>query len=171
PKGTEDNVGTRSALVPATVAAHATSEVVVDERATERMGIDAFSPIADAAVKAYLADPKSAPDTAKKLAAAWVTRNDIVSKMQERAKLQSESSTLASGAEETRRNLRAIEKNKTAGALRQKLTARLTETSAHLDDLNRKIVGLDAKLAEEAIVFNDAMRAIVIAEPNTPPTA
>src|SRR5207244_12898847 len=57
-KGTEDNVGNGSALVPSTVAPRGTSELVVDERATIRRAEDWFSPVADNAVKAYFADPK-----------------------------------------------------------------------------------------------------------------
>ena len=49
-----------------------------------------------------------------RLTSAWVTRADIVSKTAERDKLQQASSALSSSTEETRRNLRAIEKNKTA---------------------------------------------------------
>jgi hypothetical protein len=160
PAGTEDNVGTGSALVPASVAAHATAELVVDERATDRRATDWFSPVADAAVKAYLADRQSDHDTVTRLSAAWVTRGEIVSKTAERDKLQQASSALSSSTEETRRNLRAIEKNKTAEPLRQKLTARLAEAAAKLDDYNRKIVELDSKLSELTVQFKEAVRDI-----------
>jgi hypothetical protein len=160
PPGTEDNVGTGTALVPTRVAPHTTHELVVDERATTRRAADWFSAIADGAIKAYLADAKSDRAVAQKLTAAWVVRNDVVAKGDERGKLQQEQRTLSQSTEETRRNLRAIEKNKTAEALRQKLTARLAETSAKLDDLNRKIVELDAKIAELSVQFKEAIRDI-----------
>ena len=48
--------------MPASIAAHATAELVVDERATERREADWFSPIADEAIKAYLADRQSDHD-------------------------------------------------------------------------------------------------------------
>jgi hypothetical protein len=142
PAGTEDNVGTGSALVPASIAAHATAELVVDERATDRRAADWFSPVADTAVKAYLADRQSDHDTVARLSAVWITRGEIVSKTAERDKLQQASNALSSATEETRRNLRAIEKNKTAEPLRQKLTARLADAAAKLDDYSRKIVEL-----------------------------
>jgi hypothetical protein len=163
--GTEDNVGTGTALVPATVAPRATAELVVDERATERQAADWFTVIADNAIKAYLADPKADRDVVQKLSAAWVIRNDILKKRDERNKLQRESTDLSQATEETRRNLRAIEKNKTAEALRQKLTARLAETAARLDDLNRKIVELDSKLAELGVQFSEAIRDIKLLVP------
>jgi hypothetical protein len=165
PAGTEDNVGTGSALVPAAVAAHATAELVVDERVTEQSATDWFAPMADNAVKAYIADPKSDRDAVKRLSAAWVTRNDFVAKNTERARLQQQSNALSSATEETRRNLRAIEKNKTADALRQKLTARLADAATKLDDLNRKIVELEAKLSELGVQFKEAIRDISLTTP------
>jgi hypothetical protein len=168
PAGTEDNVGTGTALVPAKVAPHATAELVVDERAVVRRPTDWFSVIADNAIKAYLADPKADRSIAQKLSAAWVVRNDIVKKTEQRAKLSQESSNLSQATEETRRNLRAIEKNKTAEALRQKLTARLGEAAARLDDLNKQVVELDSKLAELRVQFKEAIRDIKVTTPPPP---
>ena len=165
PPGTEDNVGTGSALVPAKIAAHATAEFVVDERATERRLADWFSAIADVAMKAYVADPKADRDVVQKMSAAWVTRAAVVAKTAERDKLQQESSTLSAATEETRRNLRAIEKNRTAEALRQKLTARLADAATRLDDLNRKIVELDAKLSELGVQFKESIRDVKFTAP------
>jgi len=166
PAGTEDNVGTASALVPVSIAAHATAELVVDERVNEQRQADWFTPIADVAIKAYLADPKADRDTVKRLSAAWVTRADIVTKTAERDKLQQASSALSSSTEETRRNLRAIEKNKTAEPLRQKLTARLAEAATKLDDYNRKIVELDSKLSELTVQFKESIRDVKVILPS-----
>ncbi len=165
PAGTEDNVGTGSALVPVTVPAHATADLVVDERATERRGADWFSPITDVAMKAYFADPKSDHDLVQRLSGAWITRGAVVAKMAERDKLQQESATLSLATEETRRNLRAIEKNRTAEALRQKLTSRLAEAASRLDDFNRRMVELDAKLSELGVQFKEAIRDIKFTAP------
>jgi Domain of unknown function (DUF4139) len=163
PAGTEDNVGTGSALVPASIAPHATAELVVDERATDRRAVDWFSPVADTAVKAYLADRASDHDAVARLSTAWATRAEIVAKTTERDKLQQASGALSSSTEETRRNLRAIEKNKTAEPLRQKLTARLADAAAKLDDYGRKIVELDSKLSELTVQFKEAVRDIKVA--------
>lgn len=162
PAGTEDNVGTGTALVPASIAAHATAELVVDERATDRREADWFSPIADVAIKAYLADRQSDHDVVARLSSAWVVRGEIVTQTAERDKLQQASSALSSSTEETRRNLRAIEKNKTAEPLRQKLTARLADAAAKLDDYGRKIVDLDSKLSELTVQFKEAVRDIKV---------
>jgi hypothetical protein len=171
PAGTDDNVGTASALLPVKVAAHATADLVVDERITLRRGADWFGAIADSAIKGYLADPRSDRDVVQKLTSAWVVRNEIVKRIEERTKLQQESNTLSAATEETRRNLRAIEKNKTAEALRQKLTARLAETATRLDDLNRRIVEIDSKLAELGVRFKEAIRDIKVVVTSAPPAA
>ena len=63
----------------------------------------------------------------------------------------------------------AIEKNKTAEALRKKLTARLTENATKLDDINRRAVELDSKLAELGVQFNEAIRDIHLLVPPTAP--
>lgn len=158
PAGTEDNVGTGSALLPTNVAARATSELVVDERATLTRREDWFSPTADNAVKAFLADPKGASDVVSKLGAAWAIRKEIVDKSQTRAKLTQEQASLNDQQQETRLNLKAIEKNKSADALRAKLTQRLAEASTRADELTKQIVELDSKLAELRVQFKEGVR-------------
>jgi hypothetical protein len=169
PPGTEDNVGTSSALVPATLPAQGTAELLVDERAAQREVTDWFGAIADNAIKAFMADKSSDHAIVQKLSAAWVVRADVVKARDERAGLQRQSTDLSQASEETRRNLRSIEKNKTAEALRQKLTARLSETSARLDNVNRRLVELDSKLTELDVQFREAVRDIRIVVPPTTP--
>ena len=168
PKETEDNVGTHSALVPSVVPPRATSELVVDERATLRRQQDWFSVIADNAYKAYVADPRADQAVAAKLTAAWTTRNEIVAKVEARQKLTQEQSSLQQQTEETRRNLRAIEKNKAAEALRVKLTQRLGETASRLDDITKQAVEIDAKLAELRVRFKEAIRELRVTDPLPP---
>jgi hypothetical protein len=165
PRETEDNVGTGSALVPMTVAPHTTTDLVVEERETTRFPMDWFSAIAETAVKAYVADPKSDSTVVQKLSPAWAFRTEIVKKRDERSGVQSQSNDLSQTAEEARRNLRAIEKNKAADALRQKLTARLTEISGKLDEVNKKLTEIDARLAELRVQFTEAVRAIQLVVP------
>jgi hypothetical protein len=168
PKETEDNVGTQSALVPALVAPRSTGELVVDERATVRRGQDWFSPVADNAIKAYFADPKGDREVKAKLQAAWAIRGEIIAKQEGRQKIGQEQADLARQTEETRRNLKAIEKNRSADALRAKLTQRLGEMASRLDDLTKQQVELDAKLAELRVRFKETIREIKIVTP--PPT-
>jgi hypothetical protein len=55
PKGTEDNVGAGSALVPVEIAGHASKELVLDERQGSRQSEEWLNNLADDAVKEYLA--------------------------------------------------------------------------------------------------------------------
>jgi hypothetical protein len=167
PQGTEDNVGTGSALVPASVPPHATVELWVDERTTGQEVADWFSIIAENAVKAFVADTKSDREVVRKLSSAWGLRNDIVKKREQRSRLEQQTSRLAQSTEETRRNLRAIEKNKTAETLRQKLTARLAETAGRLDDRNRQTVEIDSQLAELGVRWSEGLRDIDFVAPES----
>lgn len=165
PKETEDNVGTGFALIPSAAAPRATAELDVDERATISRREDWFSLVADNAVKAFLADAQSDKAVASKLAAAWAMRKQILDKHEAREKLAATSSSLTASQEETRRNLRAIEKNKSAEALRAKLTARLGEIATKVDDVTKQIVELDSKLAEVKVLFSEAVRDIAFVAP------
>ena len=166
PTGTEDNVGTGTALVPGRVGALATGEIVVDERMTLRRGTDWFTPIADAAVTGYLKDPKADREVVAKLTQAWAVRKEIVEKIEARAKHSEVQNSLQMQSDETRRNLRAIEKNKAADQLRARLTARLAEWAQKLDELTKKTVELDAKLAELKVQFREVLRDVKIEVPS-----
>ena len=168
PTGTEDNVGTQTALVPGLVKPHATQDLTVDERTTIKRREDWFTTIADNAVKAYLTDSRADRGIATKLTAAWAIRKDIVDRSESRNKLQQEASTLSMQQQETRANLRAIEKNKTADALRATLTKRLTDTSNRFDEVTKKIVEVDSKLAELRIQFKELLRDVVVTQPLAP---
>jgi hypothetical protein len=157
--------------VPTTVAPRATGELAVDERAVITRHEDWFSPVADNAVKAFLADARSDRSVAAKLATAWVTRKEILDRQQSRAKLAEMLATLSPGQEETRRNLRAIEKNKSAEGLRAKLTQRLGEMATKVDDLTRQVVEVEAKLAELRVVFKETVRDLDFVAPARPPGA
>jgi hypothetical protein len=164
PAGTEDNLGSGSALVPGTVAAHGKSEIVVDERSATSEYSDWFSEAANTAIVAYMADPKSNKDVVQKLAAAWPTRAQIVAKSEQRQKLQVEMSALAEEAQEKRSDLKAIEKNKTAEALRKRLTDRLAAIAARQDTLTAQFIQLGQELSEVGIAWREAIRSIKLTD-------
>jgi hypothetical protein len=163
PAGTEDNVGAGSALVPATVSPHATATVTVDERQPIITAVDWLAPLADDAVKAYLADAGGDPAVKAPLAAAWEIRKTLMRLGEEREKLAAEDADRRRATEETRANLKALEKNSAAADLRAKLTARLAADSARLDTLGKKVIELDLSLNEQRVRFNDALRGIKLA--------
>jgi hypothetical protein len=160
PKDTEDNVGTASALVPMKVGPKSTVEIVVDERTPSRRLVDWFTPLADAAEKNLMADAHLDAGLRGKLTAAWRIRAEIVEKNDSLTKAEASEGALLTSAEETRRNLRAIEKNRVADALRATLTQRLTETSLKIDVLTKQKVELESKLAELRVRFKEAVRDV-----------
>jgi hypothetical protein len=168
PPGTEDNTGAGSALVPTTVPAHGKNKLVVDERDTASEYADWFTIAADNAVKAYLVDPRANREVVQGLSAAWPIRLEIVAKQDQQGKLQRELSELNREAQEKRADLKAIEKNKAAEALRKKLTERLAAISTRQDALTAQNVQLGNDLSELKIHWRDAIRTIKLAEPPPP---
>ena len=70
-------------------------------------------------MKAFLADPKSEKSVVAKLAQAWVARKEIVAKQEARDKLAKNGGESANATGGDAAELfRAIEKNKSADALR-----------------------------------------------------
>jgi hypothetical protein len=162
PAGTEDNLGTGSALVPAEVAARASAIVTVDERQQSMRQVSWLDPLADEAVHNFLADKRSDPATGKVLAAAWIIRKALITATDERAKLAAEDADLRRGTEETRNNLKALEKNTAAADLRAKLTARLGADSARLDQVTKRMVEVDLSINEQQVRFADALRGLKV---------
>jgi hypothetical protein len=165
PAQTEDNLATLTALVPASLAARGKSELTVDERHPNHQAIDWLEPLADDAVKAYLADPRANPGHAQKLRDAWVVRDVLRRGLDEFEKLTNERGELERLSDETRRNLRAIEKNPQAADLRQKLTRRLNDSSARVDAITKRTIELKLQIDEQQVRFRDAVRDVKIDAP------
>jgi hypothetical protein len=170
PEGTEDNVGTGSALVPIQIGAGATETLTVDERQQTVRAVDWLDPLADDAVRAYLggANGKVDVDVAKALKAAWVIRKALVDASNERVRLAAQEGDLRRATEETRNNIKALEKNTAAGDLRAKLTARLAADSAELDRVTKRTVEVDLTLNEQRVRLADALRGLKLVLPDQP---
>jgi hypothetical protein len=162
PKGTEDNVGTGSALVPTELGARATKTLTVDERHQHVRNVDWLDPLADEAVRAYMTDPRADAVMVKALGEAWAIRKTLIAAANERAKLGAEEADLKRATDETRLNLKALEKNKAADDLRAKLTARLAGDSARLDQVGKRVIEVDLAIAEQRVRFLDAVRGIKV---------
>jgi hypothetical protein len=171
PKGTEDNVGTGSALVPIEATAHAVSELTVDERQSNERAVDWLSQQADDAVRLYISDRRAEPSVANALRAAWDVRLSLTRALEERGKLSAEQNELSRSTEETRRNLKALEKNKTAADLRDKLTERLAKNSLRLDEITKRLVEVDMRVNEQRVRFSDMIRTIKVLAPPKPDSA
>jgi hypothetical protein len=168
PKGTEDNVGTGTALVPVEAAAHAVSDLTVDERQSNERAVDWLSQQADDAVRLYISDRRAEPSVVSALKAAWDVRLTLTRALEERAKLTAEQNELSRSTEETRRNLKALEKNKTAADLRDKLTERLAKNSLRLDEITKRLVEVDMRINEQRVRFSDMIRSLKLLSPPKP---
>ena len=165
PKGTEDNTGTGSALVPVEVAKRATKLLDVDERRVQRRNLDWLDPLADLAVKAYLADPRADPAVAVPLKLAWEARAKLRTTLDERDKLNLERGQIEAQIAQLDSSLKAIEKNKLADQLRRDLTERLGKASARMDEITKRTVVLDMQLSEQSIRFRDLISPIKMVKP------
>jgi hypothetical protein len=165
PKGTEDNTGTGSALVPIDVGKRATAVLDVDERKEDRRGVDPLDPLADDAVKGYLADARADATVVALLRPAWEARGKLRASVDERDKLNAEKAQIESQMGQLDRSLRAIEKNNLAAQLRKDLTDRLGKAHARLDELTKRLVIVEMQVSEQAIRFRDMLSAIKLLKP------
>jgi hypothetical protein len=168
PAGTEDNLGAGNALVPIVVQAAARAELTVEERQPTQERTDWLSPVADDAVKAYLADARADRALVAALSGAWAQRDALKKANDERNSLTQSQAELEKSARETRLSLEAIEKNKQAGDLRAKLTARLADVTNRLDQITKKLVELNMRASELEVRFRDAIREIRLTTPLPP---
>ncbi|WP_437641511.1 hypothetical protein [Sorangium sp. So ce854] len=168
PKGTEDNLGTGSALVPIDVPRRGTAVLDVDERRVFRQQIDWLSQLADDAVQAYLKDPRADATVSRQLGQAWEIRGKLRPAIDERDRLLAEQQRLAQQSQELRQNLRAIEKNRTADELRRDLTDRLAKASARLDEITKRVIVLEMQINEQQIRFRDLTNEIKLLAPLSP---
>jgi hypothetical protein len=168
PTGTEDNVATGTALVPITVPAHGHQELVVDERQAQPEYADWFGIAADKAVKAYVSDPRADAKLVGQLNALWPLRGQIVSRQDQRNKIQGELGQLHSEAYQKRADLKAIEKNVAAAALRRTLTARLAAIGTREDALTAQNITVGQDLSDLLVRWREGVAAMHLAEAPKP---
>jgi hypothetical protein len=165
PAGTEDNVGTLTALVPTELRTRGKAELTVDERRANQEPVDWIDQLADDAVRGYLGDPRANPAIAQKLKDAWVVRDALRKHTDEFTKLANERQELERLTDETRRSLRAIEKNPQAADLRQKLTKRLSDASTRIDAITKRSIELQMNIDEQQVRFRDAVQDLKLDAP------
>ncbi len=168
PAGTEDNLGAGNALVPIQIQAAGKAELTVEERQPTEQTTDWLSPLADEAVRAYLADARADHAIVAALTAAWAQRNALKHVVDTRDELTRTQAELEKSARETRLSLEAIEKNKQAGDLRAKLTARLGDVTSKLDGITKKLVEVNMHASELEVRFRDGIREIRMTAPLPP---
>ena len=158
PTGTEESNG--NALVPITVPGHGRHEQLVTTRAafTQNLPFDHEQSVL--AIEAYLRDGHPAANIATTLRTALDMRRQLADQRQARDAATQRRDDLQRNAEETRGNLRAIERNPGAADLRAQLTARLARVSAEIDQATRRIVELDTQMSERNVRLTEALREL-----------
>ncbi len=165
PAGMEEGAETGSVLVPVPLGAHLTETVVLDERKVASHPVGWLESVADEAIRGYLVDPHADPSVVAQLKVAWEIRRVLAAANEESEKLASEQNERRRETEETRSNLKALEKNTAGGALRAKLTGRLADDSARLDALAKTLLEINGKIDENQGRFSEAVRAIDLRGP------
>ncbi len=165
PKGTEDNTGTGTALVPIDVAARKTEVLDVDERKIQRRGVDWLDQLADDAVKAYMADSRADQAVVGQLRQAWDARGKLRTSLDERDKLNAERNQLDAQVDQLNSSLRAIEKNKLADDLRRSLTDKLGKALTRIDEITKRSIVLEMQISEQTIRFRDLINPIKMVKP------
>jgi hypothetical protein len=165
PKGTEDNVGTGTALVPNTIPKHGKALLDVDERRIFPRRESWMSELADLAVKAYMADARADQKVVSALRTAWEIRGKLRKVNDEQAALDAEKRQLEFQSSELRKNLKAIEKNQTADDLRKDLTDRLSKAAARMDEITKRLIVLELQENELAVRFRDIINSIQMLKP------
>jgi chromosome segregation ATPase len=130
--------------------------------------MDWLHPLADEAVKGYLADPRADRGVAQKLSEAWSLREALKKATDQVSALETEQRELEKSSRETRLSLEAIEKNNQAADLRLKLTKRLAEVTSRLEQITKKLVELRLTLGEAQVRFREAVREIKLPGPLPP---
>ena len=128
PAGTEDNIGTGSALVPAPVGAPRDRDLTLDERQQTVRARRLARAAGRRRGQGYLGDKRADPVVVAQLKAAWDIRKVLVTANQERHKLTARRSERRRATEETRANLKALEKNTAAARSARQADQRLAAT-------------------------------------------
>ncbi|MBK7582849.1 MAG: DUF4139 domain-containing protein [Myxococcales bacterium] len=165
PVGTEDNAALGHALVPMSVKAFGKSELTVDERRAQHQIANWLSPLADEAIKTFLADPRGSAQVQAQLKGVWAVREIWKKSVDEERKLVDEQAELEKAANETRLSLRAIEKNTQAADLRTKLTRRLDEVTKRMEQITKRLIEVKMAMNEQEIRFRDSVREIKLLSP------
>ncbi|MFO0609670.1 MAG: TonB family protein [Polyangiales bacterium] len=160
PANTEESNG--AALVPVDAPARGRGEAVVTTRSPFTVQVALADEQAAAAIEQYLREGAPAAPVAQSLREALDLRRQIEERERERAGLEERRDDLQQGAEETRENLRAIQRNPQAADLRARLTARLGRVATDLDQLTRRIVELDTQISERRVRLTETVREVDI---------
>jgi len=169
PPGTENTNG--NALVPVQVERLGRAEIVVVVRTPIPQRADLSDPNAVTALEAWLASGNPPAAVAQSVRTALDLRRQMSELTTERDTQVQRRDDLQENTNETRENLRAIQRSTQANDLRQQLTTRLARIATEVDQSTRRIVELDTQIGERRVRLAETVRGIDIdttARPTAP---
>ncbi len=169
PAGTEEEVAQGFALVPMMVPAHETTTLVLVERQGRQQEVSWESLEAATAVKAFLDAPGDAkPAEVERLRQVWKLLSEQRELDASLSVLRQRQNELNQQANQLRRSLKAIEKDRLAEPLRKSLTTQLATLSEAQGRVTRDVVEGDMKRAALAAELRERLVGLELAVPETP---
>jgi hypothetical protein len=160
PAGTE--LAPQRALVPVSVPAKGEAALEVTERTPVETHFGFMDQPAADAIGVWLSGPAVDAATGKALEAALALRAELLKLQDQIGGLEREQGELQNGADETRQNLKAIEKVKTAADLRARLVARLKQLDLRMSELTRQLVEARTRQSELQVRLNEALENVTL---------
>jgi hypothetical protein len=158
PQGTE--LAPQRALVPIEIPAKGQRELEVVERTPVQSDFGFMDQPAADAIAVFLTGPAVEVATSETLKKALALRDELLKVDGQIVALEREQGELQNGADETRQNLKAIEKVKTANDLRTRLLSRLKQLDARLSELTKQLVEARTKKSELEVRLNEALEGV-----------
>jgi hypothetical protein len=152
----------QKALLPLAVPAHAESTLEVVERTPVQVDFGFMDQPAADAVQLWLSGPALDAAAGPALQRALALRAELVRLGQQVEALEREQAELENGANETRHNLKAIEKVKTAADLQQRLAERLRQLDARLAELTKQLVEARTRKSELDVRLQEALESVTL---------
>ena len=168
PEGTEDLADAYLVKVAVPAGSREGSLTVV-EQTPSRTSLSIWDKPALELLEKLMLATDLLPDSRKKLQPIVDARREVAKIDEKLEGLVKQRQQLDQRADETRRNLDAIQKDQAAAPLRQRLTKRLEEFASEGNKLGREIVELENKKMEKRISLEDLLQDLELVAPPAPP--
>jgi hypothetical protein len=166
PAGSEE-VDALTVIVPVAFGPQAKVEVEVVERSPTTQQVQLMSDVGSDALALYLSGPAVDDAAGPALRRALEMRREIGSLDIEIGRHSAERDQVSRATSEVRSNLYAIEGNRRASDLQQRLTARLTELETRYADLQTRVIDLTSRRGELVVELAEAIRDVRIDVPES----
>lgn len=160
PEGTE--LAPDKALVPIAVPAHGEAKLEVVERTPVELELSILDPRAAEAITLFLSGPAASDPQSAELKRALDLRAELVTLSEQIMNREREQHELANAANETRKNLKAIEKMASAKDLRERLYQRLKQLDAQNAELTQRLIESRTKRAELEVRLQEALEHVTL---------